>query len=65
MKKTKIKIQNIKLTIRRAMGILLLLLAISMASIILYAVFEFFIHLICFGMYKSTMLTKYFFSKYL
>lgn len=61
----RIRRHNINLTIRRAAGIILLIFAISIAFILIYAVFEFFIHFICFGMYKSTTMTKGFFNRYL
>lgn len=64
-KKLRIRRHNINLTIRRAAGIILLIFAISVAFILLYAVFEFFIHFICFGMYKSTTMTKGFFNRHL
>lgn len=61
----RIRRHNINLTIRRAAGIMLLIFAISIALILMYAVFEFFIHFICFGMYKLTTMTKGFFNRYL
>ena len=61
----RIRRHNISLTIRRAAGIILLFFAISLALILMYAVFEFFIHFICFGMYKSTTMTKVFFNRHL